>query len=101
MKIYLTINCENKNLHFAVFRLTLTYFDDSSSTLCWTPVSAMVSIKISRRKFSRPGPGTSALRMLERLTGVKHECDAYLYVCKHYDFRFFSSVFILGYVTLQ
>ena len=64
-------------------------------------MSAMVSIKISRRKFSRPGPGTSALRMLERLTGVKHECDAYLYVCKHYDFRFFSSVFILGYVTLQ
>ena len=30
-----------------------------------------------------------------------HECNAYLYVCKHYDFHFFSSVFILGYVTVQ
>ena len=26
MKIYLTINCEKKNLHFEVFRLTLAYF---------------------------------------------------------------------------
>ena len=31
----------------------------------------MVSIKISRGKFPRPGPDTSALRMLERLTAVK------------------------------
>ena len=31
----------------------------------------MVSIKISRGKFPRPGPGTSALRMLLRLTAVK------------------------------
>ena len=30
-----------------------------------------------------------------------HECNAYLYVCKHYDSHFFSSVFILGYVTVQ
>ena len=30
----------------------------------------MVSIKISRGKFPRPGPDTSALRMLERLTAV-------------------------------
>ena len=32
----------------------------------------MVSIKISRGKFPRPGPDTSALRMLERLTAVNH-----------------------------
>ena len=31
----------------------------------------MVSIKISRGKFPRPGPGTSALRMLLRSTAVK------------------------------
>ena len=31
----------------------------------------MVAIKISRGEFSRPGPDTSALRMLERLTAVK------------------------------
>ena len=31
----------------------------------------MVSIKISRGKFPRPGPDTSALRMLVRLTAVK------------------------------
>ena len=31
----------------------------------------MVSIKISRGKFPRPGPDTSALRMLGRLTAVK------------------------------
>ena len=30
----------------------------------------MVSIKISRGKFPRPGPGKSALRMLLRLTAV-------------------------------
>ena len=69
MKIYLTINCENKNLHFEVFRLTFS--DDCSTILCLTPVSAMVSIKIPRGKFPRPGPDTSALRMLERLTAVK------------------------------
>ena len=32
----------------------------------------MVAIKISRGKFSRPGPDTSALRMLERLTAVNY-----------------------------
>ena len=26
MEIYLTINCENKNLNFEVFHLTLAYF---------------------------------------------------------------------------
>ena len=26
MKIYLTINCKNKNLNFGEFRLTLAYF---------------------------------------------------------------------------
>ena len=26
MKIYQTINCENENLNFEVFRLTLAYF---------------------------------------------------------------------------
>ena len=32
----------------------------------------MVSVKISRGKFPRPGPDMSALRMLERLTAVKY-----------------------------
>ena len=31
----------------------------------------MFSIKISRGEFPRPGPGTSAMRMLLRLTAVK------------------------------
>ena len=39
----------------------------------------MVAIKISRGKFSRPGPDTSALRMLERLTAVKPTVVCYLY----------------------
>ena len=35
----------------------------------------MVSIKISRGKFPRPEPGTSALRMLLRLTAVNVEAS--------------------------
>ena len=47
------------------------FIDDRSTIFCLTPVSAMVSIKISRRKFPRPRPGTSALLVLLRLTAVK------------------------------
>ena len=69
----LSINCENKNFNFEVFRLTLAYFWRSFNYILpgLTPVSTMVSIKISRGKFPRPGQGTSALRiMLLRFTAV-------------------------------
>ena len=67
----LTIHCENKNLIFEVFSLTLAYISDDRSNFCLTPVSAMVSMKISRGKFPLPRPGTNALLALLRLTAVK------------------------------
>ena len=60
-----------------LFRLYFTSLqhvsDDRSTIFCLTPVSAMVSTKISRGKFPRPGPGTSALRMLLRLTTANQQ----------------------------
>ena len=47
------------------------FIDDRSTIFCLTPVSAMVSIQILRRKFPRPRPGTSALLVLLRLTAFK------------------------------
>ena len=47
------------------------FIDDRSTIFCLTPVSATVSIKISRRKFPRPRPGKSALLVFLRLTAVK------------------------------
>ena len=38
----------------------------------------MVSIKISREKFPRAGPSTSALLMLLRLTAVNSESSVFL-----------------------